>query len=368
MEKKKIMIFDKNFNINKSLQMQDYFKKYWYLFKQQYTTPYDPHYPTLYHYTSLSTLFDILESDSFWLSGIRFSNDASEEKILGQNWLRKKNYTGDNFILCLSREGNSLSQWRGYCPVGGASIGMYSEGLETYSILNADYNTSKKHIDVLSVPIPVIYLFSQNSSDEDQDPQLTAIDIMKKIMKFRDENIQKYVLLNDTDFIPFIKHKAFFEEHEHRIIISNSNGELSNCIRFRNLKNGTKIPYIVIKNGCTDEAHDYPFNITDENIEILAGSLLMNTYPIILPVCNNQSNLYFKMKEFIEKKSEERTAKKPIICTGHLPIKNITISPMPDQNRIVEQVKRFCQSKYWLKDVKVSGSNIPYVSSINNYS
>jgi hypothetical protein len=76
------------------------------------------------------------------------------------------------------------------------------------------------------------------------------------------------------------------------------------------------------------------------------------------------------MKKFIDKKTKEEIegdiTRKPVICDGHLPIRSIKIAPMIDQKRIVEQVKRFCQSKYWLMDVEVSASNIPYVPSINS--
>ena len=35
-----------------------------------------------YHYTSIGTLFNILKNDSLWASNARFSNDASEEKLI----------------------------------------------------------------------------------------------------------------------------------------------------------------------------------------------------------------------------------------------------------------------------------------------
>jgi hypothetical protein len=353
-------------NENKSLQLQQFMRDH----LEEFLKPGEnAHYPsprTLYHYTSLFTLFDILESDSFWLSGIRFSNDASEEKILGQAWLDEQKYHGDNFILCLCSEGDSLSQWRGYCPAGGASIGLYTKGLRTHSVLNTDFDSVRKHKDVESVPVPVIYLFSKNSSDDEQDPRLAAHDIMRKIEKLIGTNSSKYPLLSETDFVPFLKHKAFHEEKEHRIVISNSNEELSKCIRFRKLKNGTKVPYIVIKNGCVEESHENSLNISDEKLQELAGNLRINTVPVVLPVCSNQNELYFEMKKYIDKKAPKGITRKPIICDGHLPIRHIKIAPMVDQKRTVEQVKRFCQSKYWLRDVRVYPSNIPYVPSINS--
>lgn len=53
-----------------------------------------------------------------------------------------------------------------------------------------------------------------------------------------------------------------------------------------------------------------------------------------------------------------------IYCKGHLPIKKITISPMYGQQRVKEQDKRYCYSKYWLRNVEVVCSEIPYVTTL----
>jgi hypothetical protein len=118
-----------------------------------------------------------------------------------------------------------------------------------------------------------------------------------------------------------------------------------------------------IKNGCADGSHDNSLSISEENLQKLVKALRINTSPIVLPICNNQSELYFEMRKFIDKKTkeeiEEDITRKPVICDGYLPIRSIKIAPMIDRKRIVEQVKRFCQSKYWLMDVEVSHPIFP---------
>ena len=316
--------------------------------------------PKLFHYTSLSALFDILESDSIWFSGLRFSNDSSDEILLGNDWLHEHKYYGDNFIFCIGEKGNLLSQWRGYCPNGGASISFDVAQLREYSALYADFDTSRKHNDVNCIALPVLYAHNT------EDAQLIAR-IIEELLDRDKKAASKYSLLDINDFIPYIKHSAFCEEREFRLLISNSNGELSKCIRFRQLQNGTKLPYIVIKSDCVDESHENIVDTSEENIIKIIKNREYYKF-VEIPVCSNQSDLCFRVRDYIMIHTEltKDGVKIRVFCKGHLPIRSIMIAPMPDQNRIKEQVIRFCRSKYWLRDVEVSTSDIPYVSSINN--
>jgi len=105
---------------------------------------------TLYHYTSLNALMGIVAHRNFWVSEIRYLNDAEElrhfgtwleseiarrlqqpngqQKVLTQfrEWLRQRlNYGPMLFVGCFTENGSLLSQWRGYCPHGrGVSIGF----------------------------------------------------------------------------------------------------------------------------------------------------------------------------------------------------------------------------------------------------
>ena len=72
----------------------------------------------LYHYTSLSILFKIIEGDALWFSNTRFSNDSSEEKMIDDNCIYFKRSTPDNYLFCFCGDSDQLSQWRGYCCNG----------------------------------------------------------------------------------------------------------------------------------------------------------------------------------------------------------------------------------------------------------
>jgi hypothetical protein len=106
---------------------------------------------TLYHYTSLHGLQGIVESRSMWATEIRYLSDAKElvqtlEIFLSairiryqtsdatkrelfqqlETWLRDRLVSGHLvFFSSFTEEGNLLSQWRGYSPLGeGVSLGF----------------------------------------------------------------------------------------------------------------------------------------------------------------------------------------------------------------------------------------------------
>ena len=105
----------------------------------------------LYHYTSMGSLQEIVKSRNIWATEIRYLNDANElvrtldlflsvirtkyessddttREFLRQleEWLRHRLVDGHLvFVVSLSEEGNLLSQWRAYSPVGkGVSAGF----------------------------------------------------------------------------------------------------------------------------------------------------------------------------------------------------------------------------------------------------
>jgi hypothetical protein len=318
----------------------------------------------LYHYTSLEKLFKVLENDSLWFFSLRFSNDLTEEKIVGKEQLKERDYRSDNFFLSLSADkGDTLSQWRGYCSNGGASIGFhfdseYTEGVTNFCVLHADDDSGKKANKVTSVAVPVIYL------NHEREP-LTE---MSQFSRYRQKKVFQLLesenSLKESYFVSLFKYPQFCQEKEFRIVLSNSEDELSECIQFRTLKNGTKIPYIVVKHGFINSSKKRE-ELTGENLTKICKYLNMPRVPVLLPNCRNQSELYAAMRAFLRKKNPEEPSPRPIICEGHLPILSITIAPMADQNRIMEQVDRFCKSRYWLRTVKIRASEIPYVPSMN---
>ncbi|MCH5264759.1 MAG: DUF2971 domain-containing protein [Lachnospiraceae bacterium] len=303
------------------------------------------------HYTSINSAFAILDGDTFWASNVRFSNDATEERMLKLDGLENR----DDYIICFCSENDMLSQWRGYCHNGGVAIKLNLNYTQEYSILHADYETSGNYIIYENTPLPVIYLNQKDNPEQ-----------VRAHMK-NDINSCGYaseILLEDM--LPYLKNGHFREEREMRMIFSNRAGLLSKCIRFRTLPDGVKVPYIVIKHGnmgkmkgaCTTDISQY------DNEKIM--ELSNDREPIWIEEGYDQEAKYFEMLNHVECFQERTNWRGPIsvLCKGKLPIEEITVAPTYDRERKVEQIRRFCQSKYWLKNVVVKASNIPYIQPL----
>lgn len=303
---------------------------------------------TLYHYTSLKVLFNILEGDSIWASNVRFSNDSMEEKILSLD----NPYIRDDYIICFSSEGDALSQWRGYCHEGGAAIKFNFNGLKKYSILDADYEKNKKYIICDNAPIPVFYV------SPDNNPEILKRGIVDTIKE--KDGTEKISL---EDVLPYLKNGMFYEEKELRLVFSNIGGSLSKCICFRTLENGVKIPYMIVKSGDIGKMNQTRIpkacSYTDEQIK----RLIKDRDEIWIEECADQENKYYEILNQINKVKSDYNVKGTVdvFCKGHLPIEEIIVAPTHDRKRIAEQVERFCKSKYWLNNVIVKSSKIPYI-------
>lgn len=102
----------------------------------------------LYHYCSTQTAFSILQSRTFRLSALSAANDSLEGRVLGPVFAQLLSASGlpkgvievasvivegyaestEGFALCLSENGDLLSQWRAYARDGtGITIGFSPE-------------------------------------------------------------------------------------------------------------------------------------------------------------------------------------------------------------------------------------------------
>lgn len=303
-----------------------------------------------YHYTSLSKLFNILESDSFWASNIRFSNDETEVKLLNDD-------RHDDYVICFCEKGDQLSQWRGYCAEGGAAIGLHIGRYQLYSVLQADYDTSGAYMIYENAPIPVLYVQPRILSEDRNNTELDAcVDYVNRRCRKSEE--YKYLVSL------YIKNSLFYEELESRLAFMNKAEVLSKHIKFRNLDNGIKVPYIVVKHGdvkrmtanCRTNPDDYDEKRLQEEYDA--------HNEIWIDEGRDQETIFYeifeRVKTFLSKNEYDEDAIK-IFCKGHLPIDEIIVAPTADRARVAEQIERFCRSKYWLKNVTVKESVIPYV-------
>ena len=118
--------------------------------------------PLVYQYRSFKSFWQILKSDSFWATNARFSNDEEEQQfgmeiiaaLFGDKCLednQNDNFgLNENYIICFCKEDDKLSQWRGYAPEGGVSMGFDFGMPRAFSIINSESDSS----DDLSNSIP----------------------------------------------------------------------------------------------------------------------------------------------------------------------------------------------------------------------
>src|SRR3990167_927741 len=111
----------------------------------------------LYHYCSTSTFQQIISNGTIWLSALTLSNDSLEGKLVSavikrlaesdkidaqkiSSLLTRVDFLEELFEglgLCLSKEGDLLSQWRGYADdANGFSIGFSAKYLDWLGSFN----------------------------------------------------------------------------------------------------------------------------------------------------------------------------------------------------------------------------------------
>jgi hypothetical protein len=192
----------------------------------------------LWHYTSASGLFGIIQSECIWATKIQFLNDSREfieatnlcRSLLQQiaekqseSWpkqlvafLAKSLGSIENANVCVcsfTEEQDLLSQWRGYCPPeGGYCLGINSDALiKNFSVLDFtilpcvyDYSTQQELLnDVVEIVLPELLKLPQTSPGN-----LAAV--AKPI-------VERFFLMIH-EIAPIIKVPGFAEEKEWRAV------------------------------------------------------------------------------------------------------------------------------------------------------
>lgn len=245
-----------------------------------------------------------------------------------------------------------LSQWRGYCHNGGATIKLYLNYPQEYSVLHSDFDTSGEYEVYENTPLPVVYL----------SPDVHAESLRNQIQRvINNGGCSSEIELEDI--LPYLKNRYFFEERESRLVFSNINGSLSKCIRFRTLNDGVKVPYIVIRHGVAGKMKGNCSTDVTKMDDDYMEKIVEQDLPIWIEEGADQEAKYYEALRRAEEYAKKEKLYKPVqvFCKGKLPIEEITVAPTYDRERKAEQIKRFCMSKYWLKNVKVKVSKIPYI-------
>jgi len=209
---------------------------------------------TLYHYCPAPSFLSIIQNRSIWLSSLTQSNDSMEGLLLKNTFLelfQNQNHSKevikriqlsidilneiiDGLGFCLSRNGDLLSQWRGYASDGeGFSIGFskdYLTALEKslnpkvpgFKLLKVSYK-SEEHKKALMPVFNEIRSTIESTPISKPRPTLLTLaspDLYESKMAEFDK-LLKVIQKKTLKVLPqlfALKHQAFSEEKEFRLV------------------------------------------------------------------------------------------------------------------------------------------------------
>ena len=366
----------------------------------------------LYHYTTMDTVWKILESGSMLARNIRFSNDSKEYLLGGETISKYVNQDSVNsnqekieqyilsniqnyYMICFCEKGDLLSQWRGYAN-DGVSLGMdfLDEEVgcthsEMFTVLNNKesrldksdaYGLSENEdVHFLQMPYQVFYIEKEKAKLEDA------------IMSFQDADSKTNLLF---DLIPFIKDAGFNEEKEYRILFDASDmggTQAENRVLLSHKvwyieKEGRKIPNIAVELGNAKKKSEkvqqilFGKNVFDmalrqrknpaeleknlrerlekENIKISVSQTKKHIY---IGEGNNQEEIMCLIENLLQELGLTIAYDKgtKIWCKGRLPIRKIVIGPGEQQRKIQESLQYYTRNTFWLRYVDIENSKIP---------
>jgi hypothetical protein len=238
----------------------------------------------LYHYTTLNGLIGIIENREIWATNIFYLNDLSEflyatsvaenllrsvsvafieagmlEKIRAEllRWSEQDDpiHRTETYVSCFSEEGDLLSQWRGYCPSGGVSIGF-------------DFLTLLKDLPYVGrVKDPGILRGCFYDEAEQRERLIYALQnpfLVPTQLPDRQAYIP-YVTRLVSEMVT-MKHPSFHEEKEWRLTFHRPLNSTNTPLKFRVRADGL-IPYTTVSLEAPDKP--YPLGIREV---VIAGS------------------------------------------------------------------------------------------------
>ncbi len=256
----------------------------------------------VYHYTSLSALFSILQNKEFWLSHSKLLNDADEIVWFKEIFIQEVNksdipeyrkklyihlfekafneYLQNAYVLSFSLEADKTSLWSDFSEKEGCCIEI---DIEAYikQLLGHHYNINyelshdiyytltpkedrlkfaKESLeinDLLNTAIIRVMwgnvLYEENATDQ----------IIKKLIinlegtEDLDDNIRfdtKEILIEQViNYMFFYKKDGFSSEKEYRLVINLRNNEACKAFSFFRIKDNLLIPYIKLKFDLKDK-------------------------------------------------------------------------------------------------------------------
>ncbi len=230
---------------------------------------------TLYHYTTPIGLLGISTSKNIWATDIRYFNDPKEfqhaldvthliiedffkvsddpKELKGLDYdfiehLRinlGRKWNPEVYVVSFTEEGDLLSQWRGYCPRGGFSIGFDFDHLSLIAEMHDsdllpcvyDPKIKKKIVEELLTFHNKKYVEAGDGTKQYNSDQLA-------------HTITNEFIISLYAIAPMLKHESFREEKEWRIVSSKL--RIQPEIKFR-ASESKIIPYIEISLCQNDE-------------------------------------------------------------------------------------------------------------------
>jgi hypothetical protein len=235
-----------------------------------YSIEYDPvPHSTLYHYTSLAGLLEIVEEQVLWASNAHYLSDMKEiqhaedfmvaeiiellpragpyeAEILTQlrHWLTDRGLSRHQLFLCsFTEEGNLLSQWRGYTPHGlGVSLGFPAADIvklaavQGYRLVKCVYEAAPQRQMIGRILDAIFGRARESAALLKQDPKPMYYPVFEE---FTDD----LLLLSAV-----LKHWSFREEREWRVISPVFRDLAEPRVKYR-IGRFTLIPYLEFSIG-----------------------------------------------------------------------------------------------------------------------
>jgi hypothetical protein len=112
-----------------------------------------------------------------------------------------------------------------------------------------------------------------------------------------------------------------------------------------------------------EERSKFIDNVRDEVGKIIHSHPVGPKKPIyiVLGQGDDQEKIYNALNEYLMNLGKRKLFK--IWCNGHPPIRQVIVEHRENTKAIVESIKRYCSHVWWLKDVDVIPSAIPYRKS-----
>lgn len=358
----------------------------------------DESFCNCFHYTSLETFWNMVESDLMFARNVCFSNDSEEyklgKKIVDSIFPSSNDEEQDLYMICFCLERDKLSQWREYAR-NGVCLGFDTTIEDYYTILNNKQTELKnKNSGILNgyerYGIPehagcrevkgvyryakLLKVFYVHKSRRDIEEKFEYV---KGILTSSESPKDKY----SHHMIPYIKHEGFHEENEARLVFKIDSRDSEYQVNYLN-EGGMKKPYIKVEFGEIEEKKGYECEIIFDHIEEIDTKLiecieeLQKVYnikistksvvkhinrQIIIGCCEKQKEIFEKLDKIVSNWNRKHGDSKIIIwCKGHLPIREITVGPSHNKEEIKESIQHFINNVYWLKYVDVQCTDIPY--------